>query len=443
MRIFVGTIVLAAALALPKAQAAEPAVAIGVTPSAFSPNGDRIKDRVQVHVTVNEPGQLTVSLMRHGKSLATLDSETIIGGEAIGFKWDGCCGADGKPFADGGYGIRAKVGPAQGSPTAVALTRVVIDTAPPVVSRPHLSPVKLKRGPLRVRTRVRDLMPSVRLRLLLYGSDGKRLSAAPRVTVPTGHVSLTWRRVVQQLPGAYRAAISASDGLGNVGMSRQRPLLVEHPVHSRVWARFVGVGRHIALTFDDCNFADSWRSILHTLHRFHVHATFFCPGQRVLADPALARKTIKAGHAVGSHGWDHANLPTLSYGAQLWRLVRDRDVWWHVARTAATPLFRPPYGAYNSSTVAAAGRAGYAATVLWDVDPRDWSSPGVAAIIQRVVSGTRAGSIVLMHVVPETAAALPTIIARLKARHFKPVTLPRLARMGRPSPGGWPHSAGH
>lgn len=441
MRIFGLVVVLGASLTLSSAFAAEPAVSVAVTPAAFSPNGDGLKDKAHVRVTVAQPGDLTVLVRRGGQTVTTLGTQTFVEAGTAAFPWTGLRG-EGKPFPDGAYTIRAKLKPAQAA-TQTASAPVLLDTTPPVVSRPHLSPVKLKHGALNIRTRVRDLMPTVRLRLLLYDPDGKRVTEAPRVTVPTGHTSLEWRRVIRRLPGAYRVAVSASDGLGNVSMSRPRPLLVEHPVHSRVWSRFLGVGHHIALTFDDCNFVDAWRSILHTLHRFHIHATFFCPGQRVLAEPALARKTIAAGHAVGSHGWDHANFPTLSYGAQLWRLERDRDVWWHVARVAATPLFRPPYGAYNSSTVAAAGKAGYAATVLWDVDPRDWSSPGVAAIIHRVVGGTRAGSIVLMHVVPETAAALPTIISRLKARHFKPITLPRLARMGRPSPGGWPHGGGH
>jgi len=287
-------------------------------------------------------------------------------------------------------------------------------------------------------------MPTVRLKVLLYDEDGEPVSSGPRVVVSTGQVRLEWHSAGRREPGAYRVALSSSDGLGNVSVSPQRPLLVSHAVHTHVWARFRGVGRHIALTFDDCNFPSAWTSILRTLRRFHVKATFFCPGQRVLAEPALARRTIAERHAVGSHGWDHANFPTLSYGAQLSRLENDRDVWWRVARAAATPYFRPPYGAYNASTLAAAGKAGYAATVLWDVDPREWSSPGVGAIIQRVVSHTRPGSIVLMHVVPETAAALPTIISRLKGRRFRPVTLPQLARMGQPSPGGWPtRGTGH
>jgi peptidoglycan/xylan/chitin deacetylase (PgdA/CDA1 family) len=430
-----------AALALSSAQAAPPAVQLSVTPPAFSPNGDGLKDKVRVHVAVDQPGDLTVLVRQGGQTVATLGTRTFIQPGTASFPWMGLKG-DGQPFPDGTYTVKAKLKIAE-VPTQTAMAPVLLDTTPPAVSPPHISPVKLRHGALTVRARVLDLMASVRLRLLLYGVDGKRMSAGTRVVVPTGEARLRWHSVGQRLPGAYRVAISASDGLGNVSVSKQRPLLVEHAVHTRIWARFRGVGRHIALTFDDCNFVGAWSSILHTLHRSHIHATFFCPGQRVLAEPGLARKTLAAGHAVGSHGWDHANFPTLSYGAQFWRLERDRDTWWRVARAAATPMFRPPYGAYNRSTIAAAGKAGYAATVLWDVDPRDWSSPGVSAIISRVVGGTRAGSIVLMHVVPETAAALPTIISRLKARHFKPVTLPQLARMGRPSPGGWPHGGGH
>lgn len=441
MRFLLATAVLGAALVVPAAQAAEPGVALSVTPSAFSPNGDGIKDMVRARVDVGEPGDLTVSVLHGGAVVFPLDSSMFSGPGVLVSKWRGLR-ENGKPFPDGSYVIHAKLVP-QSGPPATASARVLLDTTPPAVSSPRLSPLKLRHGALKVRTHVSDLMPTVRLRLVLYDEDGTRVSVGPRVVASTGRVLLKWGRAGRNLPGAYRVAIAASDGLGNTSVSRQRPLLVDHSVHTRVWARFRGVGRHIALTFDDCNFVTAWRSILHTLHRFHLHATFFCPGQRVLAEPALARKTIAAGNAVGSHGWDHANFPTLSYGAQLSRLERDRGVWWRVARAAATPFFRPPYGAYNGSTLTAAGKAGYAATVLWDVDPRDWSSPGVGAIIQRVVGGTRAGSIVLMHVVPETAAALPTIISRLEARHYKPLTLPQLARIGRPSAGGWHGGGGH
>ena len=69
-------------------------------------------------------------------------------------------------------------------------------------------------------------------------------------------------------------------------------------------------------------------------------------------------------------------------------------------------------------------------TVIWDVDPRDWSTPGTDAIYSRVVSATRPGSIILMHDGggnrAETVAALPHIIKTLRSRGYHFVTVSKL-----------------
>jgi peptidoglycan/xylan/chitin deacetylase (PgdA/CDA1 family) len=69
-------------------------------------------------------------------------------------------------------------------------------------------------------------------------------------------------------------------------------------------------------------------------------------------------------------------------------------------------------------------------TVIWDVDPRDWSTPGTSAIYSRVVGATRPGSIILMHDGggnrSQTVAALPHIISTLRGRGYKMVTVSKL-----------------
>jgi peptidoglycan/xylan/chitin deacetylase (PgdA/CDA1 family) len=302
-----------------------------------------------------------------------------------------------------------------------------------------LSPHRTDRGPLRLRGRASDRSNVARVGVSLSDQTGNPVPSGRLRPEAAARFSLRWPRNghVSLRPGAYRIALRAVDELGNLGVSSQRTFLVDRPVRARVWGRFSGVGRRVALTFDDCNSPSAWTSILHTLRRYRIKATFFCPGQQVRASPLLARRTVAARHAIGSHGWDHANFASLSYGSARARLSYDREVWWHLARVSPTPYFRPPYGAYTASTMAAAGAEGYGAIVLWDVDPRDWTSPGTAAIIQRVVSHTHPGSIVLMHVLPQTAAGLPTIIRRLRAKRLKMLTLPELARLGSPSPGGW------
>ena len=92
-------------------------------------------------------------------------------------------------------------------------------------------------------------------------------------------------------------------------------------------------------------------------------------------------------------------------------------------------LFRPPGGAYNSRVVADAKALGMT-TVIWNVDPRDWSTPGSGAIYSRVVSAARPGAIVIMHDGggnrSETVAALPRIIRTLRDRGYHLVTVSKL-----------------
>ncbi|HEY1004581.1 MAG TPA: polysaccharide deacetylase family protein, partial [Streptosporangiaceae bacterium] len=53
----------------------------------------------------------------------------------------------------------------------------------------------------------------------------------------------------------------------------------------------------------------------------------------------------------------------------------------------------------------------------WSVDPRDWSRPGVPAIVANIMGNTRTGSIILEHDGggnrSQTLAALKIVIPRL------------------------------
>ena len=68
--------------------------------------------------------------------------------------------------------------------------------------------------------------------------------------------------------------------------------------------------------------------------------------------------------------------------------------------------------------------------VLWSVDTKDYSQPGVNKIVYATVSGAQPGAIVLMHDGggnrAQTVAALPRIILRLRRRGFRLVSIPQL-----------------
>ena len=98
--------------------------------------------------------------------------------------------------------------------------------------------------------------------------------------------------------------------------------------------------------------------------------------------------------------------------------------------TGYTPcLARVPYGVAPATIVNTIRGLGML-TIQWDIDPRDWSLPGAAAIARNVLANAHNGAIAIMHDGggnrSETVTALNTIIPTLLARGYKLVTVPQL-----------------
>lgn len=229
------------------------------------------------------------------------------------------------------------------------------------------------------------------------------------------------------MPGLYKVGLTLTDQAGNVTVTGTRDFRNYRPAPAKAWRNVSGAGRLVALTFDDGG-AEPWASMLSTLKAYRAHATFFPLGPYAQASPSLMRRTVAEGNALGSHGWTHTEMTRQSYSAVRGEWIRSEAPWWNAAGVTPVPYCRPPYGSYNSTTLAAAGSAGFTRVILWDVDPRDWTEPGSAVIAQRVLSAVHPGAIVCMHLRAQTAAALPTILSGLRARGYKAVSLPELFR---------------
>lgn len=184
----------------------------------------------------------------------------------------------------------------------------------------------------------------------------------------------------------------------------------------------------VSFTFDDGPNPPYTSQILAILRRYRITATFFDVGTQVQAYPGLVRQEYDSGHTVGNHTWGHADLPALSAPSVIWQMTTDQDI---ITQTIGIRpvFFRPPYGAFNALTLQDVNYFGLVG-FMWSVDPRDWSRPGVGAIVATVLSETGNGSIILMHDGggdrSETVAALPIIIDSLQQRGFRFVSLQQL-----------------
>lgn len=177
----------------------------------------------------------------------------------------------------------------------------------------------------------------------------------------------------------------------------------------------------VALTFDDGP-SDYTDDFLRVLRENDVPGTFFEVGQVMPGREDTMRQILAQGGEIGDHTMDHVEYP--GYG-QIAGAARRIESYTHFKAC----LFRPPGGGTNAGVVATAGSLGMR-TITWDVDPRDWSTPGTGAIYANVVGHTQPGSIVLMHdgggPRGETLAALPRIIDALRGRGYRFATVTEL-----------------
>ena len=190
-------------------------------------------------------------------------------------------------------------------------------------------------------------------------------------------------------------------------------------------------GNELALTFDDGP-GPYTAKVLALLRRFHAQATFFLVGNRIRFWPRLPIAEAGLG-AVGDHTWSHADITRLPRGAARAEIERGRIAIAKATR-ARIRLFRIPYGrdpAWLGRYLAARGML----EIRWSVESSDYlpgSSP--AAIVRRVGPGLRPGAIVLFHDIHlATVQSLPRLLAMIRARHLRAVSVPELLRTEAPT----------
>jgi peptidoglycan-N-acetylglucosamine deacetylase len=222
--------------------------------------------------------------------------------------------------------------------------------------------------------------------------------------------------------GPPRAAVPAP---GRPAPLRYRP--VGCRARGGAVARFHGPARReVALTFDDGPAPLTLRFV-RMLRAQGAVATFFMLGDQV--GPryrGVLREELRDGDALGDHSWSHPNLA--ASGEVRSQLSGARGA--IVTASGYVPcVFRPPYGAFNRNVLEVAHSLGLA-TIVWDVDPRDWALPGVGSIEATVLRQVKPGSIVLSHdgggPRGQTLAAYPSIITALRRRGYRFVTVPQL-----------------
>jgi peptidoglycan/xylan/chitin deacetylase (PgdA/CDA1 family) len=217
-----------------------------------------------------------------------------------------------------------------------------------------------------------------------------------------------------------------SDALGT-----SRTIVVDPIEHGRIGTmNYVETlplaDKEVVLTFDDGPLPPHTGKILDILTAQCVRATYFIVGQMARAYPDLLRRVHAEGHTIGTHSMHHP-LPFKTadpHGVE-------REIAGGIAATvtalgadaSVAPFFRIPGLNRTNALEQVLGARGL---MTWsaDIASDDWRPITPDEVVRRTLARLEAKGkgIILMHdIQPRTVAALPKLLAELKARGYRVV----------------------
>ena len=178
--------------------------------------------------------------------------------------------------------------------------------------------------------------------------------------------------------------------------------------------------RRVALTFDDGP-DERTPAYLALLDELDVPATFFVCGNAVERRPEMVTEYLRRGHQLASHGYDHTRFTQLSRTQLLDQCARTEAA--IGGQPSGRPWVRPPHGSLDATSALTLLATGFT-VALWTIDSCDHSDQRTSSLVARCTDDIVAGDVLLFHEGQDwTLAALPAIVARIRAAGLECVTM--------------------
>ena len=181
----------------------------------------------------------------------------------------------------------------------------------------------------------------------------------------------------------------------------------------------------IAISFDDG--PSFYRP--QTLQNFRtrqVHGVFFDLGMRAEANPAIERFSVREGHVLLSHTYNHTNMNDLSDAAKIEEVRHNEAVFDGLGAPFTFHGIRTPFGSANAHTQEVVGSLGYTYFLTRIETGNDYEpTTTTEQIVNSIVGQLRPGGIIGLHDGPidtpaggATTDAVPQIIDQARARGY-------------------------
>jgi peptidoglycan/xylan/chitin deacetylase (PgdA/CDA1 family) len=179
----------------------------------------------------------------------------------------------------------------------------------------------------------------------------------------------------------------------------------------------------VVITFDDGPHPAYTRPILDALAEQCTKATFFQVGQMIKNFPAISKEVQAEGHSVGTHTWSHRNMGAVSLDRAKGQIESAINIANETLPDGVAPFFRFPYLS-DPKRVRDYLASRNIAVMGIDADSLDWRYRSPEKVFKNIFSALdkSGGGILLFHDIhPQTAKAIPEVLAELKARGYKVV----------------------
>ncbi|MGW1774067.1 polysaccharide deacetylase family protein [Streptomyces sp. NPDC002104] len=177
-------------------------------------------------------------------------------------------------------------------------------------------------------------------------------------------------------------------------------------------------GNAVNITIDDGPDPVWTPKMLEVLKKYEVKAVFCMIGPQAKDHPDVVKKVVAGGHRLCDHTMDHntgMDKKPLPYQRQ--QILDAKKQIEDAAGGAKVEYYRAPGGAFTPESRALAAAVGMR-PLGWNIDTKDFSKPGVAAIVGTVKSEIGNGPTVLFHDGggdrTQSVAALDQVLAWLK-----------------------------
>lgn len=180
--------------------------------------------------------------------------------------------------------------------------------------------------------------------------------------------------------------------------------------------------KKVAITFDAAWTNQDTQQLIDILKKHNAKATFFIVGDWAEKFPESVKAFYDAGHTIANHSDTHKTFSKCSRN-EIKEEIENCNKKLEAITGKKVTLIRAPSGDYTTQSLEVAKDMGMY-TIQWDCDSLDYTKISVDEIVNRVVKGTKNGSIILFHNgVENTAPALDKILTELSKQGYSFVSV--------------------